>query len=226
MKINKGIIVSCQAEEGSAFNNVTSIVNFAIEAERGGAVGVRIEGYENIKAVKRAISIPVIGIIKRLYTTGNVWITPTIQDAVLVEQAGADFIAVDATGRKDALHKNDGWQYLEEICMGTNIPVIGDMAWSGWMHKNIFKAEECGCKYLSTTLSGYTEYCNSMDEPDFNFLRCLTDISSLPIIAEGRYSNEHHIKQAKNIGAHNIVIGTAITRPHLITTKFQEMYNE
>jgi len=140
MKLHKGIIVSCQAEEGSAFNNVNSIVNFALEAERGGAVGVRIEGYENIKAVKRAVKIPVIGLIKREYTTGRVWITPTLQDAVLVEQAEADFIAVDATGRKDALHKNDGWQYLKEICMHTNLPVIGDMASSGFMHKSIIEA--------------------------------------------------------------------------------------
>ena len=35
--IKKGLIVSCQAEANSAFNNPNSIVNFAKEAERGGA---------------------------------------------------------------------------------------------------------------------------------------------------------------------------------------------
>ena len=226
MKINKGIIVSCQAEDGSAFNNVNSIVNFAREAERGGAVGVRIEGYENIKAVAQAINIPIIGLIKRKYATGKVWITPTLQDAVLVEQAGADFIASDATGRKDALHPESGWQYLEEICKHTNIPVIGDMAYSGFINKNITTAIECGCKMLSTTLSGYTEYCDIQTEPDIKFLETLIKNTNLPIIAEGRYSAASDIKIAKDMGAHNIVIGTAITRPHLITNKFQEIYNE
>ena len=46
--IQKGLIVSCQAEANSAFNNPHSIVNFAKEAERGGAVGVRIKGINNI----------------------------------------------------------------------------------------------------------------------------------------------------------------------------------
>ena len=224
--MKNGIVVSCQAENGSSFNNVDSIVAFAKEAERGGAVGVRIEGYKNIKAVRENVNIPIIGIIKKKFTSGNVWITPTIQDAVLVEQAGADFIAADATGRKDPHHANDGWQYLKEICMGTNIPVIGDMAWAGSSYKNIHKAEECGCQLLSTTLSGYTEYCNPIDEPDFEFLRCLVDISSLPIIAEGRYSRYDHISRAKKMGVKNIVIGSSITRPHLITQKYKENYDE
>jgi len=167
-----------------------------------------------------------VGIIKRKFTSGNVWITPTIEDAVLVEQAGADFIAADATGRKDPLHAKDGWEYLKEICMATNIPVIGDMAYAGFLYKNIYKAEECGCELLSTTLSGYTEYCNPMIEPDFDFLKCLITKSSLPTIAEGRYYTRTQIRLAKEMGARNIVIGSAITRPHLITEKYKEYFNE
>jgi N-acylglucosamine-6-phosphate 2-epimerase len=224
--MKNGIIVSCQAEEGSAFNNVNSIVAFAKEAERGGAVGVRIEGYENIKAVRENINIPIIGIIKRKFTSGNVWITPTVQDAVLIEEAGADFIAADATGRKDSLHTKNGWQYLKEICIGTNIPVIGDMANSEFVHSSIVEAEKCGCKYLSTTLSGYIGYGDLSDEPDFEFLKILLKTSSLPIIAEGRYSKTEHIQIAKKIGVKNIVIGSSITRPHLITQKYKESYDE
>jgi len=224
--MKNGIIVSCQAEEGSAFNNVNSIVAFAKEAERGGAVGVRIEGYENIKAVRAAINIPIIGIVKGKFTSGNVWITPTVQEAVLIEQSGADFIAADATGRKDPLHTKDGWQYLREICIGTNIPVIGDMAHSGFVHSSIIEAEKCGCKYLSTTLSGYTGYSDPTDGPDFEFLKILLKVSNLPIIAEGRYSKKDHIQIAKKLGVKNIVIGSSITRPHLITQKYKESYDE
>ena len=34
--IEKGLIVSCQAEKGSSFCDSDSIVKFALEAERGG----------------------------------------------------------------------------------------------------------------------------------------------------------------------------------------------
>lgn len=224
--MKKGIIVSCQAEEGSAFNNVESIIAFAKEAERGGAVAVRIEGYENIIEVKRKISIPVVGLIKRKYTNGKVWITSCLQDAVLVEQAGADYIAVDATGRKDPMHANNGWENLKEICTHTNLPVIGDMAYAGLMNENIKKAEECGCDLLSTTLSGYTEDCEEQEEPDFKFLNTLIDHSNLPIIAEGRYYQDKDVVLAKTLGANNVVIGTAITRPHLITKRYNEKFNE
>lgn len=224
-KLEKGIIVSCQAEGVSAFNNVDSIVAFAKEAERGGAVAVRIEGIANIEAVKAAIKIPIIGIIKKLYSTGKVWITPYAQAAKMIEYAGADYIAADATGRKDAIHSKSGWEYLEEICSESNIPVIGDMAYVGFMNKNIDMAEKCGCKMLSTTLSGYTEYCKPQTEPDFKLLKDLINNTNLPIIAEGRYYEQRHVELAKHLGANNIVIGSAITRPHLITKRFTENYS-
>ena len=86
--------------------------------------------------------------------------------------------------------------------------------------------EKCGCKMLSTTLSGYTEYCEPTEEPDFDFLKLLSEKSILPIIAEGRYSTKEHVYFAKQNGASNIVIGTAITRPHLITKRFKENFDE
>ena len=49
--MDNGIIVSCQAEEGSAFNDVHSIVSFAREAIRGGAVGLRIREVDNVQEV-------------------------------------------------------------------------------------------------------------------------------------------------------------------------------
>jgi len=224
--MDNGIIVSCQAEEGSAFNNVNSIVAFAAEAQRGGAVAVRIEGVANIEAVKKELNIPVIGIIKKLYSTGKVWITPYSQAAKMIEYAGADYIATDATGRKDAVHSKTGWEYLEEICSSSNIPVIGDMSHTGFLNKSIDEAVRCGCAMLSTTLSGYTEHCKPQTEPDFKLLQDLIEHTNLPIIAEGRYYKDSHIELAKKLGANNVVIGSAITRPHLITKRFTEKYNE
>ena len=40
-KIKNGLIVSCQAEEGSPFNTPKGVGDFARCAELGGAVGIR-----------------------------------------------------------------------------------------------------------------------------------------------------------------------------------------
>ena len=45
-KIRNGLIVSCQAEEGSPFNTPKGVGDFARCAELGGAVGIRSCGVE------------------------------------------------------------------------------------------------------------------------------------------------------------------------------------
>ena len=46
------------------------------------------------------------------------------------------------------------------------------------------------------------------------------------IVAEGRYWERDQVKKAFDLGAYNVVVGTAITRPHLITKRLMEAYNE
>ena len=41
--IEKGLIVSCQVENGSSFTS-DDMTSFALEAVRGGCVGLRVEG--------------------------------------------------------------------------------------------------------------------------------------------------------------------------------------
>ena len=215
--MRKGLIVSCQAEEGSSFNNIESIVNFAIEAERGGAVGVRIREVENVFAVSNNISISIMGLSKSNYEDGTVWITPSWLSAKDLNDVGADFIAMDATGR-------DGYEDILKASNTNNMKIIGDLS-------NIFQAERAidnGCIGLTTTLSGHTSECSvDMDVPDYNLLQNLIkEFPSIPIIAEGRYWERDQVKRAFDLGAHNVVVGTAITRPHLITKRLMETYNE
>ena len=215
--MRKGLIVSCQAEEGSSFNNIESIVNFAIEAERGGAVGVRIREVENVFAVSNNISISIMGLSKSNYKDGTVWITPSWLSAKDLNDVGADFIAMDATGR-------DGYEDILKASNTNNMKIIGDLS-------NIFQAERAidnGCIGLTTTLSGYTSECSvDMDVPDYDLLQNLIkEFPSIPIIAEGRYWERDQVKRAFDLGAHNVVVGTAITRPHLITKRLMGEYNE
>ena len=63
----EGLIVSCQSERGSAFRNNESILSFAKEVQRGGAVGLRIRDPENVSIVKSNIALPIIGLTKSNY---------------------------------------------------------------------------------------------------------------------------------------------------------------
>ena len=45
-------------------------------------------------------------------------------------------------------------------------------------------------------------------------------------MAEGRYWERDQVKRAFDMGAHNVVVGTAVTRPHLITKRLIGDFNE
>ena len=80
----KGLIVSCQAEDGSPFNAPEFIVAFAKAAELGGAVALRIRDIVNIRAVRAVTRLPIIGITKGRYPDGSVLITPSLDEMVFV----------------------------------------------------------------------------------------------------------------------------------------------
>jgi putative N-acetylmannosamine-6-phosphate epimerase len=79
-------------------------------------------------------------------------------------------------------------------------------------------AIESGCECLTTTLSGYTKDCKYNEEPDYKLLEELVS-TNIPILAEGRYWERSQVKKAFDLGAHAVVVGSAITRPHLITER-------
>jgi len=69
----------------------------ALAAWQGGAVGIRANTPDDIRAIRSTVSLPVIG----LYKAGeaDVYITPTLEHARAVVAAGADIVALDATSR-------------------------------------------------------------------------------------------------------------------------------
>jgi len=78
-----------------------------------------------------------------------------------------------------------------------------------------------GADVLSTTLSGYTAHSETnFTTPDFELLEKLKNATNLPIILEGRIWEPSEVKKAFEIGAHAVVIGSAVTRPQLITKRF------
>jgi N-acylglucosamine-6-phosphate 2-epimerase len=81
-------------------------------------------------------------------------------------------------------------------------------------------AVELGADFIGTTLSGYTPYSTQQEAPDFELLEQLCKSVSIPVVAEGRIWTPEDAAKAMSIGAAYVVVGSAITRPQLITARY------
>jgi N-acylglucosamine-6-phosphate 2-epimerase len=218
-KLRNGVIVLCHAEGDDPFASPPDTAAFAKAAEMGGAAGIRTEGFDNIKAVRSAVRLPIVGISKGSYDNGWVLITPDVGDVENIVEAGADIIALDVTRR---LRPNgmDGFQFLDLIRKRYDVPLIADVS----TYEEGVRAADLGADIVATTLSGYTQYTEEIaDEfPDFNLIERLASEIRIPVIAEGRIWSPSEAAHAMKCGAYAIVVGSAITRPRIITQRFVE----
>ncbi|HWB97456.1 MAG TPA: hypothetical protein VG672_12155, partial [Bryobacteraceae bacterium] len=93
------LIVSCQASEGDAFRDSGAIARFARAAVDGGAAGIRANGPEDIRAIRALVNVPVVGIQKSIQEDGRILITPSVEAARALVEAGAQAVALDCTAR-------------------------------------------------------------------------------------------------------------------------------
>ena len=98
-KIKFGLIASCQPVDDGPMDKPEIVAAMAQASVAGGAVGLRIEGIENLKATRPTVNVPIIGIVKRDLPDSPVRITPFLHDIEDLAKAGADIIAVDGTNR-------------------------------------------------------------------------------------------------------------------------------
>lgn len=210
------LIVSCQAREESPLCGPAFMAAMARCAEIGGAAGIRANGPDNIKAIKEVVGLPVIGIYKIICPDSEAYITPTFEAAKQVADAGADIIAFDATLRPHArgLSAHDLIAQIKEL----GLPVMADVSTC----EEGVAAAEAGADIVATTMSGYTPYSRQVEGPDFELISELVQAVHVPVIAEGRIWTPDQAKKAIDLGAHAVVVGTAITRPEIITERFVE----
>lgn len=221
-RLKGGLIVSCQAAPGEPLGKPEHIVALALSAIAGGAAGLRLEGAENIAYVREKTDVPIIGLIKSTQVADHdrlreVYITRTFEEAEAVARAGADIIAVDATGRQ-----RPGGLTLTELVARIHgqlgRPVWADVATAD----QGASACDCGADAVSTTLCGYTEGTKRPADagPDFDLVTQLCRTVRVPVILEGRVWHPHEVTRAFELGCHAVVVGSAITRPQLITRRF------
>lgn len=199
---NGGLIVSCQPVPGSPLDKPEIVAAMALAAEQAGAVALRIEGVDNLRATRALVTVPIIGIIKRDLNNSPVRITPYLEDIDALAQAGADIIAVDGTERERPVPVA---KLLARIHQHERVA----MADCSFLEDGLV-CQALGAEIIGTTLSGYTT-SYTPDEPDLALVKALAQ-AGCRVNAEGRYNTPAQAADAVRHGAWAVTVGSAITR--------------
>jgi N-acylglucosamine-6-phosphate 2-epimerase len=212
--LKRKLIVSCQPVTHGPMDRVETIVAMAQAAVEGGASGLRIEGVENVRAVARAVNVPIVGIVKRDLDDSPVRITPFEADVQALADAGAQIIAVDATARPRPASVAALLRAVHEAgCIA-----MADCA----TEADGVAANELGFEIVATTLSGYTaETETASEEPDYALMSAWSR-RGFCVVAEGRLKTARDAARALEAGAFAVTVGSAITRVEHITEWFVE----
>ncbi|WP_339826009.1 N-acetylmannosamine-6-phosphate 2-epimerase [Paenibacillus sp. FSL R7-0163] len=209
----KGLIVSCQALEHEPLHGGDTMAKMARAAVQSGAIGIRTNGVPDIVAIKKEVNVPVIGLIKRDIPGSAIFITPTLDEVKAIVSAKAEIIALDVTNREERL---ESVKPLIEYAHLRGVLVMADIS----TFEEGLAAEKLGVDFIGTTLSGYTPYSTQQEGPDLVLIQQLSGSVNIPVVAEGRIWTPEDAAKAKNAGASYVVVGSAITRPQLITSRY------
>lgn len=219
-QLEKQLVVSCQALEDEPLHSSFVMGKMAFAASQGGAAGIQANTVNDIKDIKNQVNLPVIGIIKQDYDDSAIYITPTLQEVKELLHTDIDMIAIDATNRK---RPNE--EQLDSIVdyMKKHAPDVALMADVSTVNEAV-TAADMGFDCVSTTLIGYTAETEgkSLADDDFSILKELVEEISIPVVAEGKLDTPSKAARALELGAHFVVVGSAITRPQIITKTFAD----
>ena len=214
------LIVSCQALPDEPLHSDFIMARMAVAAKEGGASGIRANSVVDIAAIQKAVDLPIIGIIKRDYQDADVYITATMKEVDELMTVRPDIIAIDATTstRPNGESLKEFFQkakekYPDQLWMA-DCSTIDEM----------LAADQLGFDFIGTTLVGYTKQSqgNKIESNDFEIIRKALSKLSHPLIAEGNIDTPDKVRRVLELGAYSVVVGSAITRPQLITKKFVE----
>ncbi len=221
------LIVSCQALSEEPLHSSFIMGRMAKAALEGGAGGIRANSVEDIAEIRKNVDLPIIGIIKKVYDDSDVYITPTMEEVDALMGMGEDkpdIIALDATKRLrhggltlDDLFAQIKERYPDQLLMAdcSNL-------------EEALHADTLGFDFIGTTLVGYTEYTKDthIESGSFALLRDIIKQVKHPVIAEGNIDVPIKAKEAMDYGSFAVVVGSAITRPQLITRKFAQILDQ
>lgn len=226
-RLKNNLIISLQAAEGEPLYNENCIIAMARTiVTLGGVKALRLAGKRDIKNIKTIFpDITVIGITKPKRLPDNykelVYITPALQDCIDVIEAGADIVALDGTKRPRP--NDEKLQDLIKYIKSQGKIAMADVA----TFDDAKYAYECGAQIISTTLSGYTqETMNNPNKPNFRLVNNIKENLDVFAILEGKVWEKRDVIKAFEFGADSVVVGSAVTRPQLITKRFLSAIEE
>lgn len=214
-RIKGGLVASCQPVDDGPMDRPDIVAAMAQAAVAGGAVAIRIEGIENLRAARAAVSVPIIGIVKTDLNDSPVRITVTVEDALALADAGADIIAYDATPR---VRPNSREEVLSAILATGRLAMADCSTLEDGQY-----AIANGASIIGTTLSGYTAETNGLnDGPDFKLITAFKGLGAGFVMAEGRINTPELTREAMLAGADAVTVGSALTRLEVVTGWFVE----
>jgi len=211
--VKRGLVVSCQALPEEPLHSPFIMGRMAVAAVQGGAVGIRANSVADIEEIKKHVSLPIIGIIKQEYPEMQAFITPTMTEVDALVRTGVEIIAVQATMDQEEV-------FLTSLF--AKYPSQKFMADISTTEEGL-RAERLGFHYIGTTLINYTPQSQHVEK--FTVLAELIGQCQKPVIAEGNFNTPEQAARAIELGAHCVVVGSAITRPQLISKWFADAVN-
>ena len=211
--VHKKLIVSCQALPAEPLHSSFIMGRMALAAKEGGAAGIRANTKEDIAEIRKNVDIPIIGIVKRDYPDCKVYITPTMKEIDELMEVKPEIIAIDATKnlRPNGVTLDEFYAQIREKYPDQPLMV-----------EEALHADELGFDFIGTTLVGYTDQSKDMkiEQNDFELIKEIVKNVKHNVIAEGNINTPEKVKRVMQLGVFSIVVGSAITRPQLITKAF------
>lgn len=213
--LKRGLIVSCQAVKGEPLYGYGIMHLFAKAAKEGGATGIRAL-VDDVDSIKGEVNLPVIGLVKEIYEDSEIYITPTKAEVDRLLATKCDVLCMDATlrSRPGGITLEELYAYARENANGREI--MADVS----TIEEAINADKLGFDYISTTMRGYTPYTKEYEIPDVDFVKeCLDKVKNAKVIAEGGVFEVSHMEAISKVNPYAVVVGSAITRPKVITER-------
>jgi N-acylglucosamine-6-phosphate 2-epimerase len=213
--LERGLIVSCQAVKGEPLYGYGIMRLFAKAAKAGGACAIRAL-CDDIDSIKDEVHLPVIGLVKECYDDSEIYITPTKAEIDRLLATKCDVLCMDATlrVRPNGETLEELYKYARENANGREI--MADVS----TLEEAINADKLGFDYISTTLRGYTPYTKQYEIPDIDFVaECMAHVKNAKVIAEGGIFEVAHMEAVSKVNPYAVVVGSAITRPMVITER-------
>ena len=215
-QIRGKLIVSCQALPDEPLHSSFIMSRMAYAAAISGAGGIRANSVADIHEIRKTVDLPIIGIIKQDYPDSPVYITPTMKEVDALMKEGVDIMAVDATDRiRPSGITLDDFYHMIRAAYPDQLLMADCSTMQECIH-----ASQLGFDLIGTTMNGYTEASIKEAVPPLQLMQKVAQQLETPLIAEGHLDTPELAAEAMKLGAWAVVVGSAITRPQVITKRF------